>query len=192
MVNETKISIKNMVCPRCIKVVREELEGLGLTIKSIELGSVIIRQFVDTDLKVKISQVLENNGFELLENKNVKLIEKVKLEIISLIQNFEEIDLNTIVLTEYLKQKIDTDYQTISGLFSKTLGITIEHFYILQKIEKVKELLRYNEYTLSEIAYNLGYSSVQHLSNQFKKYTGMTASRFKNESKIRRNPIDSI
>jgi len=192
MKNENKLTIKNMVCPRCIKVVREELEKLGLTIKAINLGSVILKQNLDEKLIEKISKVLLENGFELLENEKAKLIEKIKVEIIELVQNFESIELEHLNLSNHISQEFDTDYPTISSLFSKTVGITVEHFFILQKIEKVKELLRYNEFTLSEISYKLGYSSVQHLSNQFRKSTGMTASQFKKDSENLRKSIDSI
>jgi len=188
----TIITIKNMVCPRCIKVVREELENLGLTIESITLGSVVLKEGIDQKLKDKIGEVLLNNGFELLEDKTAEMIEKIKVEIISVVQSFENIELDLFNISDHLTQKLGIDYPTVSSLFSKTEGITIEHFFILQKIEKVKELLRYNEYTLSEIAYKLGYSSVQHLSNQFRKNTGMTASHFKKDSDNLRNSIDSI
>ena len=188
----TILTIKNMVCPRCIKVVREELDNLGLTVEFITLGSVVLKEGIDQKLKDKIGEVLLNNGFELLEDKNAELIEKIKVEIISLVQNFKNVELDLFNISDHLTQKLEIDYPTVSSLFSKTEGITIEHFFILQKIEKVKELLRYNEYTLSEIAYKLGYSSVQHLSNQFRKNTGMTASHFKKDSDNLRNSIDSI
>lgn len=181
-----------MVCPRCIKVVREELENLGLTIELITLGSVTVKEEIDQKIKDKITEALLNNGFELLQDKNAELIEKIKVEIISIVQNFDSIELESFNISDHLSRNIKVDYPTISTLFSKTLGITIEHYFILQKIEKVKELLKYNEYTLSEIAYKLGYSSVQHLSNQFRKNTGMTASHFKKDSNNLRNPIDSI
>jgi len=188
----SKLTIKNMVCPRCITVVREELEKLGLTIETINLGTVMLRQNLDRNLIDKISVVLVENGFELLENEKAKLIEKIKVEIIEVVQNFETIELEYFNLSNHLSKNFKTDYPTMSSLFSKTVGITVEHFFILQKIEKVKELLRYNKYTLSEIAYKLGYSSVQHLSNQFKKSTGMTASQFKKDSDILRKSIDAI
>ena len=184
--------IKNMVCHRCIKVVKDELENLGVEIKNISLGE------VETVNKIKhlpieqISDVLTENGFELIDNSKSKIIEKVKTEIISAIQQYEDEDLTKLNFTQYLSDKINKDYNYISSLFSKTEGITIEHFIILQKIEKVKEYLKYNELTLSEIAYKLGYSSVQHLSRQFKKNTGLTASEFKNNLTVKRKSIDSV
>lgn len=192
MNNNNIITIKNMVCPRCIKVVREELEKLGLTIETISLGTVILNQNLDQNLRDKISEVLEENGFELLENEKAKLIERIKVEIIDVVQKFETVELENFNISNFLSKNFEIDYPTMSSLFSKTVGITVEHFFILQKIEKVKELLRYNEFTLSEIAYKLGYSSVQHLSNQFRKSTGMTASQFKKDSDNLRKSIDSI
>ena len=186
------LTIKNMVCPRCIKVVREELENLGLTVVSISLGSVTVKEGINLKLKKKITEVLLANGFKLMEDEKAKLIEKIKVEIISAVQNYNEIELETFNISQYLSKKILLDYSVISNSFSKTVGITIEHFFILQKIEKVKELLRYDELTLSQIAYKLGYSSVQHLSNQFKKSTGMTASQFKNDMDNLRTSIDSV
>lgn len=192
MNHKSILTIKNMVCPRCIKVVREEFENLSLTVESITLGSVTVKEEIDQKIKDKIAETLLNNGFELLEDKNAELIEKTKVEIISVVQNYESIELESFNISEHLSKNTGVDYPTLSTLFSKTLGITIEHYFILQKIEKVKELLKYDEYTLSEIAYKLGYSSVQHLSNQFRKSTGMTASQFKEDSDNLRNPIDSI
>ncbi len=184
--------IKNMVCHRCIKVVKDELENLGVEIKSIVLGEVeTVKKIEHLPLK-QISDVLTENGFELIDNSKSKIIEKVKTEIISAIQQYEDEDLTKLNFTQYLSDKINKDYNYISSLFSKTEGITIEHFIILQKIEKVKEYLKYNELTLSEIAYKLGYSSVQHLSRQFKKNTGLTASEFKNNLTVKRKSIDSV
>ncbi|MEN8191765.1 MAG: AraC family transcriptional regulator [Bacteroidota bacterium] len=186
------LTIKNMVCPRCIKVVREELEKLGLTVESIMLGSVTVKEEIGHELKSRISKIMLASGFELLEDKKARLIDQIKIEIIKLVQNFEKVELESLNVSDYLSQKLQIEYSSISTLFSKTEGITIEHFFILQKVEKVKELLRYDELTLSEIAYKLGYSSVQHLSNQFKKNTGMTASQFRKESDYLRKSIDSI
>ena len=127
-----------------------------------------------------------------IDDKSSKIIEKIKNEIISVIQEYEGEDITKINFPNYLSVKLNKDYHFLSTLFSKTEGITIEHYIILQKIEKVKEYLKYNELTLSEIAYKLGYSSVQHLSKQFKKSTGLTATEFKEDHSIHRKPIDSI
>lgn len=189
MISAHTLIIKNMVCGRCIKVVREELEKLGLNVEHIELGEVSIsgKEFPYE----KIKTVLEENGFELVEDKKAMLINKVKSLIIEVIQSdrLEEMDMN---FSEYLSEQLDTDYSYLSSLFSSVENITIEHYIILQKIERAKELLRYNELTLSEIAWRLGYSSVQHLSNQFRKVTGFTASQFKSLTDNYRRPLDHL
>lgn len=187
-----KLYIKNMVCPRCIKVVKEELEKLGIEIISIELGEVQIGQNVSTLNLDNVKTVLEKEGFELIEDTKAKLIDSIKTEIISIIQKYKDEDLEKLNFSKYLNDKFNKDYNYMSSLFSKTEGITIEHYIILQKIEKAKELLKYGELTLSEIAYRLGYSSVQHLSRQFKQVTGLTASKFKNNIKNLRKPLDSV
>jgi len=181
-----------MVCPRCIKVVREELEKLGIKIKSIILGEVEVEQPKDELPLEKISKILSDNGFELIEDSKAKIIERIKNEIISAIQQYENVDLEKINFPNYLTEILNRDYHYLSSLFSKTEGITIEHFIILQKIEKTKEFIKYGELTLSEIAYRLGYSSVQHLSRQFKNTTGMTSSEFKESHANLRKSIDSI
>ena len=187
-----KLFIKNMVCPRCIKVVREELDKLNVKVKSVVLGEVeteLPKEKLPLD---KIKKVLLENGFELIDDKNSKIIEKIKNEVISIIQKYEGEDITEINFPNHISSKINKDYNYLSSIFSKTEGITIEHFIILQKVEKVKELLKYDELTLSEIAYRLGYSSVQHLSRQFKKTTGMTASEFKNNISSERKFLDSV
>lgn len=192
MASNSILTIKNMVCPRCIKVVREELENLGYTIKNIKLGEVELSEREnEIDLKM-IKERLHKEGFELIEDSKSKLVDAVKTEIINVIQKYKEEDLEKIVFSKYLSEQLGKDYFTLSSLFSKMEGITIEHFIIMQKIEKAKELLRYGEMTLSEIAYELGYTSVQHLSNQFKKVTGITASQFKKDIDNLRISIDSI
>lgn len=190
---ETKtIYIKNMVCNRCIKVVREEFEKLGLVVKNIQLGEVeLLSDETKLDMQ-KIDNFLKSNGFELLDNKNSKIIEKVKILIIDMIRKVDsgkDIDIN---FSEYLAQETGLNYNYLSTLFSSLEGITIEKYIIHQKIEKVKELIVYGELTLSEIAFRLGYSSVQHLSNQFKKITGLTPSYFKSLKSKNRRALDNI
>ncbi len=186
------ILIKNMVCNRCIKVVREEFEKLGLNIKNIILGEVVIDIPDERIDMTKIKSVLEENGFELLDDRQTKLIEKIKILIIELIHHNKERDLSGINFSEYLSNNINLSYQYLSTLFSSTEGITIEKFIINQKIEKVKEMLIYDELTLSEISYQLGYSSVQHLSSQFKKITGLSPTEFKHLKNKSRIPIDKL
>lgn len=184
--------IKNMVCPRCIKVVRDELEKLDVVINSIVLGEVkteLPKEQLPID---KITKVLKGNGFELIDDSISRTVEKIKKIIISVIQEYEDENLTKINFPLLIASEINKEYSSLSSLFSKNEGITIEHYIILQKIEKVKEYLKYDELTLSEIAYKLGYSSVQHLSRQFKKNTGLTASEFKNNLSSKRKSIDSV
>lgn len=189
---DNKLFIKNMVCPRCIKVVKDELNKLNVKVRSVVLGEVESELPKERLPMEKIEKMLLENGFELIDDKNSKIIEKVKNEIISVLNEYEGEEITNINFPNFLTKKINKDYNYISSIFSKTEGITIEHYIILQKIEKVKEFLKYNELTLSEIAYHLGYSSVQHLSKQFKKTTGMTASEFKNNISNQRKFIDSV
>ena len=178
-----------MVCPRCIKVVRQELENLNYHIHKIQLGEVeLIEDQIDLE---KIKHTLQKNGFELLEDRNAQWIEKIKTLIIKLVQtdSFGQLNQN---LSTYLAEKTAKDYSFLSHLFSKVEGITIEKYLILQKIERVKELLIYDEETLSEIAFRLGYSSVSHLSSQFKQVTGHSPSQFKKLIGSRRKFLDEI
>jgi len=185
----TKLNIKNMVCDRCKRVVSEELSQLGYTLKSVELGEVELAE-EEVDLE-QVREVLAENGFELLDDRKMQLIEQIKLAVISLIHQQGEADkhLNT---SDYIARKVGYSYEYLSALFSSLEGITIEKYLILQRIEKVKELLVYNELSLKEIAYELGYSSVAHLSNQFKKVTGLTASHFKEIKSNKRKTIDKV
>ncbi len=188
----TKIYIKNMVCPRCIKAVRREIENLGYSVNKVELGEAEISQSSDEVNFEAVRKALENEGFELIEDAKGKLVDAIKTEIISVIQKYKSENLEKIVFSKYLSGQLGKDYFLLSSIFSKMEGITIEQFVILHKIEKAKELLRYGELTLSEIAYELGYSSVQHLSRQFKQITGMTASEFKSNIANTRKSIDQV
>jgi AraC-like DNA-binding protein len=180
-----------MVCNRCIKVVSEEIKKLGYKVLDISLGEVIISGYDNIDMD-KIKLVLEENGFELIDDKNSRIIEKVKLTIINKIRDLSEGKASKVNFVKEIADELHLSYQYVSTLFSSIEGNTIEKYIILQKIEKVKELLVYDELTLSEIAYRLDYSSVQHLSNQFKKVTGLTPSYFKPFKEQRRKPIDKI
>ena len=180
-----------MVCNRCIKVVNEELSKLGLKVGNIKLGEVEIDTDVDAIPIKKIEGVLSKNGFELIDDTSAKIIEKIKLLIINKIHYSRE-ETGKINFSKYLSKEIGKNYSQLSSLFSSKEGITIEKFIIHQKIERVKELLAYNELTLSEIAYSNGYSSVQHLSNQFKQVTGMKPSDFKKLKEPVRKSLDKI
>lgn len=184
-----KLYIKNMVCNRCILVVRQELEKLKLLPALISMGEVeLSKPATDKQLK-SLNERLIQLGFELLDNQKQKQIEKIKNLLIKKVQS-NEIE-EHFSITEYLTKAISKDYSYISRLFSEVEGITIEQFFILQKIEKVKELLVYGELNLSEISYRLGYSNVAHLSAQFKKVTGLTPSGFKSIGG-QRKPIDKV
>ncbi len=187
----TTLYIKNMVCNRCIRVVREELEKLGLRVGRIELGEVDLMHAKPVDLK-RIKSALEENGFQLIEDKKVRIIERIKLAILKLVQHdYDESQLR-LNYSEYISRELGHDYHSLSSLFSSVENVTIEQYIILQKIERVKELLKYGELTLSEIAFKMGYSSVQHLSNQFKRITGLTPSHFKDLKETLRKPLDKV
>jgi AraC family transcriptional regulator len=179
-----------MVCPRCIKVVNQELTQLGYEVSGIQLGEALIIHEKEIDFE-GIKKALRKHGFDLLDNRKELIVEKIKTIIIEQIHhnNLENLPFNFSYL---LEKRLELDYPYISSLFSSSEGSTIEKFVIHQKIEKVKELLIYDELTLSQIAYQLGYKSVQHLSTQFKKVTGLTPSTFKNLSTQIRKPLDEI
>jgi AraC-like DNA-binding protein len=181
-----------MVCDRCIRVVREELEKIGLQVENISLGEVQIKYKNDPLPLDLIRETLNRNGFELIEDKKALLIESVKNIVIHLVHQDAEEQPLKMNYSDYIADQLNMSYHYLSNLFSSVENITIEHYIILQKIERAKELLKYNEYTLSEITYKLGYSSVQHLSNQFKKITGMTASRFRSMTTNQRKPLDKV
>ncbi len=187
----TNIRIKNMVCPRCSKVVKEELDTLGYTTTIERLGLVNIEYSENYPDMNEISKILEQNGFELLLDKNAKIIDNIKTLIIDLIYQDRLENMNT-NLSDYLVQTLNHDYSYLSSLFSSVESITIEKYFILQKIERVKELLIYDEQTLSQIAVRVGYGNVQYLSNQFKKITGMSPSLFKSQRNRVRYSIDKI
>ena len=189
--NLTTLHIKNMVCNRCIKVVRDEFAKLNLEIEEIELGKVIVSSNLNDVQISEIRNVLNENGFELIDDKKSKLIDSIKTLIIEKIHHSNEV-LESINSSDYISRKVGYDYSYLSNLFSSVEGITIEKYIINQKIEKAKELLVYNELTLNEISYQLGYSSVQHLSNQFKKITGLTPSHFKKLKDSKRKPLDKV
>jgi AraC-like DNA-binding protein len=186
-----KLYIKNMVCDRCKLVVRQEFEKIGVEPVEVRLGEVDLTAHPDAPTIEIIRQCLQKLGFELLDDKKEKLIEQIKNIVIQLIHH-DSSPGSDINLSEYIAGKLNRDYNFLSHLFSSTEGITLEKYIILQKVEKVKELLVYDELTLSEIAWQLGYSSVQHLSAQFKKITGLTPSHFKEIKAEKRKSLDKI
>ena len=180
-----------MVCDRCVLVVRQLLDQLELGYKNIQMGQV---ELTEEPTIVKLDSFrtsLLTTGFELLDDKKAKLVEQIKNTIISLVQGYGEEEFNK-KLSAILEEKLQLDYHYFTRLFSAVEGITIEKYAILQRIEKVKELLMYDELSLSEISYQLGYSSVQHLSQQFKRITGLTPSQFKQLKENNRKSLDKI
>ncbi|MDQ3278232.1 MAG: helix-turn-helix transcriptional regulator [Bacteroidota bacterium] len=185
-----RLIVKNMVCPRCITSVEQILERNNLQPLHVRLGEIeLAEKPVDATLQ-QLSEDLKETGFELLDDQKSQRIEKVKNLLIQKVQSgsVEE----HFSVSKYIGDNIHKDYSSVSKLFSEVEGITIEQFFILQKIEKTKEWLIYNEQSLSQIAFDLGYSSTQHLSNQFKKLTGMTPSQFKSLGALYRKPIDRV
>lgn len=181
--------IKNMVCNRCVLVVKQELEKVGMHASQVNLGEVILTKQPTKKQLTDFKEHLTVVGFELLDDQKQQLIEQIKTLIIEKVQKEVEEHFS---ISEFLAQKLHKDYGSVSRLFSEVEAVTVEQFFILQKIEKVKELLTYDELTLSQIAWRLGYSSVAHLSAQFKKVTGFTPTIFKANHFNGRNSIDSL
>lgn len=181
-----------MVCPRCILSVEQLLRDVGLQAERVELGLVELKEeSIGRAEKEDLSDKLKQLGFELLDSSKSKVIEKIKSLIIAKIHHSEVLDLK-VNWSQLIASELDQDYNQLSALFSSQEGLTIEHFIINQRIERAKELLLYNELNLSEIAFRLGYSSVQYLSTQFKQVTGQTPSQFKASGKANqlRRPLD--
>lgn len=173
-----RLFIKNMVSIRCKMIVRSELAKLKIHCITVELGEVEIKEKLAEAKYIQVKQALLHYGLELMENKKSRLIEKIKNVVVEMIHYSDDPPSQN--FSVYLSEKLQYDYHYLSNLFSEVKGITIEQYIIAHKIERVKELLVYEELTLTEIASKLHYSSVAHLSNQFKKVTGLTPSFFKN------------
>lgn len=185
-----KLFVKNMVCHRCILAVEQILKNMQYTPLSIQLGEVELQQAIGIDELQKISQKLEEIGFELLNDKEHQLVTQIKSLLIELLQA-EQLVLET-PLSLYLATQLQKDYLYLTQLFSQIESTTIEQYFIALKIEKVKELLLYDELSLKEIAFRLNYSSIAHLSTQFKKITGMTPTAFKQLASPHRKKIDQL
>lgn len=196
---EQELYIKNMVCDRCIRVVRDELERLGYTVSRVELGRATVGALpVDP---ARIGSVLEAHGFALLTDRTTRVVNQVKTLIIELIQSGRIEGLH-ITLSEHLSEQVGLDYAHLSHLFSTTENLTIEKFWIMQRVERAKELLSYDELPISDIARQLGYSSAAYLTNQFKTITGLTPAAYRNQNTANRtrpdqtrpdrNPLDWI
>ena len=185
-----KLYIKYMVSNRCKMAVKEELKKLGLHFIVVDLGEVEIMETITTDQREKLKISLFDSGLELMDDKRAVLIEKIKTTIIEMVHNSDEMIKTN--FSDYLSEKLNHDYTYLANLFSEVQGTTIEHFIINHKIERIKELIIYDELNITEIAWKMNYSSVAHLSNQFKKVTGLSPSHFKQLKDKRRNQIEDI
>ncbi len=179
-----------MVSNRCKMAVKEELKNLGLHFILVDLGEVEIMENISLDQREKLKIRLLEAGFELMDDKKSMLIEKIKNVIIEMVHHSNEII--KVNFSDYLSEKLNHDYTYMSNLFSEVQGTTIEQFIISHKTERIKELIIYGELNITEIAWKMGYSSVAHLSSQFKKVTGLSPSHFKKLKDKRRSPIEEI
>lgn len=185
-----KIHIKNMVCRRCLMAVEDLLRQAGYTVKEVHLGEAIIEENLSADDLQQLNLKLKHLGFELLDSYKGGIVNQIKTLIIDLVHHqTQPIKTN---LSDYLTARIPYEYNYLSNTFSELESNTVEKFYIQQKIEKAKELLTYDELTLSQIAHQLGYSSVAHLSNQFKRLTGLTPGHFKAIGSQKRHRIEDL
>ena len=185
-----KLHIKNMVSIRCKMIVKEELTKLGLHFIIVELGEVEIMENISAEQREQVKMALLNSGLELMDDKRSILIEKIKNTIIEMVHHTDEIIKTN--FSDFLSKKLNHDYTYLANLFSEVQGTTIEQFIISHKIERIKELIIYDELNITEIAWKMNYSSVAHLSNQFKKVTGLSPSHFKQLKDKRRSPIEEI
>lgn len=179
-----------MVSNRCKMAVKEALKSLGLHFVLVDLGEIDIMENISTEQRQKLQELLNISGLELMDDKKAVLIEKIKNVIIDIVHYSSE--LPSINFSDYISEKLNLDYTYLSNIFSEVQGTTIQQFLIVHKIERVKELLMYNEMNLTEISYQMQYSSVAHLSNQFKKITGLSASEFQKLKHKTRKPIEEI
>jgi AraC family transcriptional regulator len=187
-----KLLIKNMVCDRCIRVVREEFSKMHIPVRKVTLGEVETETDPDAQQLEIIQHTLLENGFTLLSDRKEAITEQIKTLIIQEIQYFKRSKPEAMNFSDYLSEKIGYDYSYISSIFSAAAGLTIEQYIIAQKIEKIKEWLSYDEMQIAEMAWKLSYSSPAHLSNQFKKYTGLTPGQYKKNTHSKRNALDQV
>lgn len=185
-----KLYIKYMVSTRCKLLVKEELKKLGLHFIVVDLGEVEIMEEINADVRATLNKALQISGLELMDDKRSVMIEKITNIIIEMVHYSEE--LPAMNYSDFISEKLGFDYTYLSNVFSEIKGITIQQFIILHKIERIKELMIYGELNITEIAWKMNYSSVAHLSNQFKKVTGLSPSHFKMLKVKRRTPIEEI
>lgn len=180
-----------MVCDRCVMVVKQRLTAMSIDFSEVQLGEVKLWNTLNDEQFNALKEDLGLWGFELLDDRKTAMVNRIKSCIIKYIHSEDEETMN-MKLSALLADKLETDYSYLSALFSSIEGITIEKYVILQRIERVKELLTYNELSLNEISYKLSYSSVQHLSQQFRKITGLTPTQYKQSKESRRTPLDQV
>lgn len=188
---EITVFVKNMVCHCCVRVIKDELEKNGIVVKRIELGRIELAYNSEEISLERIAEILEENGFEIIVERERKIVEQIKLAVIELVHYLNNVD-SIVRKSDYLVGKLGMSYQQMSKIFSKYESVTLEKFIILNKIERIKELINSDEYTLSEIAYMMDYSSVQYLSNQFKNITGMSVSDYKKEIYPTRKSLNEL
>jgi AraC-like DNA-binding protein len=179
-----------MVSTRCKMLVKEELKKLGLHFVVVDLGEVDIMETINEEQRLELKSALQAAGLDLMDDKRAMLIEKIKTVIIEMVHHSDEVI--KVNFSHYLSEKLHHDYTYLSNLFSEVQGTTIEQFIIAHKIERIKELIIYGELNITEIAWKMNYSSVAHLSNQFKKMTGLSPTHFKQLKDKKRNPIEEI
>jgi len=179
-----------MVSNRCKMAVKEALKSLGLHFIVVDLGEVEVMENLSSEQRGQLKIALLDSGLELMDDKRAVLIEKIKNAIVEMVHHTNE--LMKVNFSEFLSEKLDHDYTYLANLFSEVQGTTIEQFIISHKIERIKELIIYGELNITEIAWKMNYSSVAHLSNQFKKVTGLSPSHFKQMKEKRRSPIEDI
>jgi AraC-like DNA-binding protein len=185
-----KLYIKYMVSNRCKILVKESLKDLGLHFIVVELGVVEIMETLTRPQLESLKAVLNESGLELMDDKRAMLIERIKTVIIEMVHHSDELPKSN--FSDFISDKLDHDYTYLANLFSEVQGTTIEQFIIAHKVERIKELIIYDEMNITEIAYKMNYSSVAHLSSQFKKVTGLTPTHFKQLKDKKRNPIEDI
>lgn len=185
-----KLHIKFMVSARCKLAVKEVLKNMGLHYLIVDLGEVDVMEKLTLDQREELKAALLSAGFELMDDKRAVLIERIKNVIVEMVHYSEE--LIKINFSDYLSEKLQHDYTYLANLFSEVQGTTIEQFIIAHKVERIKELIIYDELNITEIAYKMNYSSVAHLSNQFKKVTGLSPMHFKKLKERRRNQLEDV
>lgn len=186
-----RLSIKNMVCPRCIESVKMTLHKMGCKDAKVDLGTVVTKKPMTSKQLDRFSNELKESGFELIQDRDSKITNEVKVAVIRYVEQLEE-NKNPGRLSDFVSDHLHLNYSYASSIFSEKTGDTIEQYFIRMKIERVKELLSFRKWTLSEIAHQLHYSSVQYLSNQFKKVTGKTVTDYLKQQNPDRSSLDQV